>query len=249
MCSEYCECHNFCNMSMLKKSKRTYGQRWLCILSKRWYCGCAKFQYVVDSIFFTVELMHNILFKKIRMFVGYHQNNQTLYMRICLCILMPSSKILSICLWYSNYLQCADIGHCTLPYRQHLYWVTCLQDEFFQQGDMEKELKMSVSPLMDRSLPGPLNRENQIGFLDVIVLPLFTVLGCVPGGVTRKHIATACWTIQNMSSADFVYSDHCDVISGCSRGVPNHSCIKVIDKVFSVDTTVCMYCQHLPLNA
>mmetsp|Transcript_37070 Transcript_37070/g.71117 ORF Transcript_37070/g.71117 Transcript_37070/m.71117 type:complete len:435 (+) Transcript_37070:2870-4174(+) len=94
-------------------------------------------------------------------------------------------------------LKCADIGHCTLPYRQHLYWVTCLQNEFFQQGDMEKEMDINVSPLMDRDKPGPLHRENQIGFLDVIVLPLFTAFGDALDGLQpmrdQLNVISAFW--------------------------------------------------------
>lgn len=48
---------------------------------------------------------------------------------------------------------------------------------------------MSVSPLMDRNRPGPLNSKNQIGFLDVIVMPLFKAFGYVPKITIRQSFA------------------------------------------------------------
>merc|ERR1712190_218975 len=50
-------------------------------------------------------------------------------------------------------------------------WVRRLQEEFFQQGDKEKELQMSVSFLMDRDKPGV--SESQMGFFNFVVLPLY----------------------------------------------------------------------------
>lgn len=59
-------------------------------------------------------------------------------------------------------VQVADIGHCMLPRDQHKFWVGNLETEFFKQGDLEKEAKLSISPLMDRAKPGPSNGSNQV---------------------------------------------------------------------------------------
>mmetsp|Transcript_3441 Transcript_3441/g.4643 ORF Transcript_3441/g.4643 Transcript_3441/m.4643 type:complete len:233 (-) Transcript_3441:81-779(-) len=71
-------------------------------------------------------------------------------------------------------IKVADIGHTTLHHEEHLAWVQGLQEEFFLQGDMEREKKMGISPLCDRSRSrnGPASGENQIGFFDVICIPL-----------------------------------------------------------------------------
>jgi cAMP-specific phosphodiesterase 4 len=51
-------------------------------------------------------------------------------------------------------LKVADIGHCALPWDQHLLWLGRLEEEMFKQGDAEKDAGMPVSPLMDRDKPG-----------------------------------------------------------------------------------------------
>lgn len=65
----------------------------------------------------------------------------------------------------------ADLGHTTKPIDAHLQWVTRLQMEFFFQGDEEKRLGMPVSPLMDRTKPGPCCGHNQEGFFKFVVEP------------------------------------------------------------------------------
>lgn len=51
-------------------------------------------------------------------------------------------------------LKAADIGHLALPRALHCTWVERLQNEFFAQGDREREAGMSISPLMDRNKSG-----------------------------------------------------------------------------------------------
>lgn len=43
--------------------------------------------------------------------------------------------------------------------------------EFFRQGDKEKTIQLSVSPLMDRVKDGI--TKSQVGFFDIVALPLF----------------------------------------------------------------------------
>jgi cAMP-specific phosphodiesterase 4/calcium/calmodulin-dependent 3',5'-cyclic nucleotide phosphodiesterase len=68
-------------------------------------------------------------------------------------------------------MKCADLGHLSLNWSSHVRWVRRLQEEFFQQGDKEKELQMPVSFLMDRDKPGV--SESQMGFFNFVVLPLY----------------------------------------------------------------------------
>eukprot|EP00873_Tetraselmis_striata_P011763 jgi/Tetstr1/432027/TSEL_021501.t1 len=70
-------------------------------------------------------------------------------------------------------LKVADIGHCALPMSTHLAWAQRLEEEYFAQGDREKRAGWTISPLMDRRKPGPMDTRNQVGFFKVIVLPLF----------------------------------------------------------------------------
>jgi len=80
-------------------------------------------------------------------------------------------------------LKCADVGHVTLPQDLHTMWVQCLQEEFYRQGDFECTARMPISFLCDRNRPrnGPAFGENQLGFLDIICVPMYTSLvDCFP---------------------------------------------------------------------
>jgi len=69
-------------------------------------------------------------------------------------------------------LKCADIANPGKRFDQAKYWAQMVQEEFFSQGDMEKEKELSVSPFMDREKP-TLPR-MQINFIDFLVYPLFS---------------------------------------------------------------------------
>jgi len=71
-------------------------------------------------------------------------------------------------------LKCADVGHLTLKWSNHLLWVERLEEEFFAQGDKEKELSLEPSFLMDRQKPGV--TQTQVGFFDYVALPLYQTL-------------------------------------------------------------------------
>jgi len=69
-------------------------------------------------------------------------------------------------------IKIADVGHCMTPFDVHHRWSHHLEEEFFRQGDAEKALGVPISPLMDRSKTGVNYPSNQIGFLDVIIVPM-----------------------------------------------------------------------------
>jgi hypothetical protein len=72
-------------------------------------------------------------------------------------------------------LKCADLGHLSLCWTNHLRWVRLLEEEFFAQGDQEATCGMlEISFLMDRNKPGA--SDTQVGFFDFVVLPLFRAL-------------------------------------------------------------------------
>jgi hypothetical protein len=72
-------------------------------------------------------------------------------------------------------LKVADLGHLRAPQEIHRRWVAGLCDEFYAQGDAERDMGMPVMPLMCReraaAAPAAL-AESQVGFFDVIALPL-----------------------------------------------------------------------------
>ncbi|XP_068160697.1 dual specificity calcium/calmodulin-dependent 3',5'-cyclic nucleotide phosphodiesterase 1A [Antennarius striatus] len=71
-------------------------------------------------------------------------------------------------------LHTADISHPAKSWELHHRWTTSLLEEFFRQGDKEAELGLSFSPLCDRK--STMVAQSQIGFIDFIVEPTFTVL-------------------------------------------------------------------------
>ncbi|XP_042892134.1 LOW QUALITY PROTEIN: calcium/calmodulin-dependent 3',5'-cyclic nucleotide phosphodiesterase 1-like [Penaeus japonicus] len=72
-------------------------------------------------------------------------------------------------------LHCCDISHPSKPWHLHERWTTQLLEEFFRQGDKERELGLPYSPLCDRN--NTLVAESQIGFIDFIVDPSLGVCG------------------------------------------------------------------------
>uniref|UniRef100_H2U1G9 Phosphodiesterase n=1 Tax=Takifugu rubripes TaxID=31033 RepID=H2U1G9_TAKRU len=71
-------------------------------------------------------------------------------------------------------LHTADISHPAKNWDLHHHWTTSLLEEFFRQGDKEADLGLPFSPLCDRK--STMVAQSQIGFIDFIVVPTFTVL-------------------------------------------------------------------------
>uniref|UniRef100_UPI003AADE39A dual specificity calcium/calmodulin-dependent 3',5'-cyclic nucleotide phosphodiesterase 1A-like n=1 Tax=Centroberyx gerrardi TaxID=166262 RepID=UPI003AADE39A len=71
-------------------------------------------------------------------------------------------------------LHTADISHPAKHWDLHHRWTTSLLEEFFRQGDKEADLGLPFSPLCDRK--STMVAQSQIGFIDFIVEPTFTVL-------------------------------------------------------------------------
>jgi hypothetical protein len=71
-------------------------------------------------------------------------------------------------------IHAADISNPTKPLEIYKEWAQRCVDEFFKQGDLEKKLGMPISFNCDRNTVSL--SQSQLGFIDVIVSPLFTVL-------------------------------------------------------------------------
>lgn len=72
-------------------------------------------------------------------------------------------------------LKCADVSHPCKPLMTHLQWSGVIAEEFFQQGDLETELGMPISPLCDRGQTKDFPKQQQ-GFIDFVVSPAFRPL-------------------------------------------------------------------------
>ncbi|GIL46284.1 hypothetical protein Vafri_3299 [Volvox africanus] len=71
-------------------------------------------------------------------------------------------------------LKAADIGHLGEELEVHKRWLGVLEEEFFRQGDREREMGHSISPLFDRAKQGV--SKSQVGFYDFVALPLVHAL-------------------------------------------------------------------------
>eukprot|EP01138_Halocafeteria_seosinensis_P013208 gb/GECG01013490.1/.p1 GENE.gb/GECG01013490.1/~~gb/GECG01013490.1/.p1 ORF type:complete len:1331 (+),score=166.12 gb/GECG01013490.1/:1-3993(+) len=69
-------------------------------------------------------------------------------------------------------LKTADVGHAAKPTALHLKWSQRIVEEMFRQGDVESNMGMPVSPLMNRNRLDGLSK-SQVGFIDFICMPLF----------------------------------------------------------------------------
>ena len=68
-------------------------------------------------------------------------------------------------------VHCADLSNPTKPLNQYKEWVKLVFEEFFQQGDREKESGLVVSPNCDRNNVSI--EESQVAFIDYIVRPIW----------------------------------------------------------------------------
>ncbi|XP_050310606.1 cAMP-specific 3',5'-cyclic phosphodiesterase isoform X3 [Anthonomus grandis grandis] len=70
-----------------------------------------------------------------------------------------------------NLVHCADLSNPTKPLPLYRLWVERLMEEFFRQGDKEREANMDISPMCDRH--SATIEKSQVGFIDYIVHPLW----------------------------------------------------------------------------
>ncbi|XP_011054230.1 PREDICTED: cAMP-specific 3',5'-cyclic phosphodiesterase, isoform I isoform X10 [Acromyrmex echinatior] len=70
-----------------------------------------------------------------------------------------------------NLVHCADLSNPTKPLTLYRRWVSLLMEEFFLQGDREREQNMDISPMCDRH--SATIEKSQVGFIDYIVHPLW----------------------------------------------------------------------------
>lgn len=72
-----------------------------------------------------------------------------------------------------NLLHCADLSNPTKPLNLYKKWVDGIMEEFYQQGDKERDLGLDISPMCDRY--NSTVEKSQVGFFhSVLSLPLLT---------------------------------------------------------------------------
>ncbi|KAJ3213639.1 cAMP-specific 3',5'-cyclic phosphodiesterase 4D [Dinochytrium kinnereticum] len=94
-------------------------------------------------------------------------------------------------------IKCADLNNPTKSTESSKAWAYRVLEEFFDQGDRERQMGMTVSTFMDRNdtnIP-----KCQVGFIDILVMPLFLSWAeCIPTDYSKKcienlHINRAYW--------------------------------------------------------
>ncbi|TWW60551.1 cAMP-specific 3',5'-cyclic phosphodiesterase 4D [Takifugu flavidus] len=70
-----------------------------------------------------------------------------------------------------NMVHCADLSNPTKPLQLYRQWTDRIMEEFFSQGDRERERGMEISPMCDKHNASV--EKNQVGFIDYIVHPLW----------------------------------------------------------------------------
>ena len=72
-------------------------------------------------------------------------------------------------------LHCADVSNPVKDIKIYKKWVLAVMTEFYMQGDLERELKLPISPMFDRN--NPTVSKTQLGFIDFIIRPIYNVWG------------------------------------------------------------------------
>ncbi|KAJ7424879.1 cAMP-specific 3',5'-cyclic phosphodiesterase 4B [Willisornis vidua] len=70
-----------------------------------------------------------------------------------------------------NMVHCADLSNPTKSLELYRQWTDRIMEEFFQQGDKERERGMEISPMCDKHTASV--EKSQVGFIDYIVHPLW----------------------------------------------------------------------------
>ena len=84
-------------------------------------------------------------------------------------------------------IKAADIGHAAKSIELHQKWCELVIQEFYEQGDLEKQLKLPVSMYCDRETTEI--SKSQSGFIKNIVLPLFSTINMV---LLSQQIEVSC---------------------------------------------------------
>jgi hypothetical protein len=116
-----------------------------------------------------LELLAKMLAKPIPNSVGSDKESSKTYAELKAECVGLSSQILVFL------LHAADISNPTKPQKICVRWAHNALNEFFAQGEKEKELSLPVSPLCDKQTTK--TADSQIGFLQFVVRPAYVLLG------------------------------------------------------------------------
>ncbi|CAF0979474.1 unnamed protein product [Rotaria sp. Silwood1] len=70
-----------------------------------------------------------------------------------------------------NMIHCADLSNPTKPLDIYIKWTDRIMEEFWRQGDKERDLGLEISPMCDKRVASV--EKHQVGFIEFIVHPLW----------------------------------------------------------------------------
>jgi cAMP-specific phosphodiesterase len=88
-------------------------------------------------------------------------------------------------------LKAADISNVTKPFEVSRMWAISVTEEFYQQGDREKEQGVEVNPMFDRTQGGELAK-GQLGFINFIAKRFFTMI------TAESAVSGMKWCMNNL---------------------------------------------------
>jgi len=100
-------------------------------------------------------------------------------------------------------IKMADISNCGRPEHIYLKWTNKLFEEFFLQGDIERNLGNPVSPFMDRYVPSM--AKSQVAFMNYIVIPLFESIA--------EYLPDMHFTVDHCESNKNYWADNDDSVA------------------------------------
>ena len=72
----------------------------------------------------------------------------------CVCVCARVCVCVCVCAWMGQVLQslvhCADLSNPAKPLSLYRQWNDRIMQEFFRQGDLEREQGLDISPMCDR---------------------------------------------------------------------------------------------------
>ena len=75
-------------------------------------------------------------------------------------------------------IHCADLSNPAKPLRLYRKWTGRLIEEFFRQGDKERQLKIEISPMCDRESVAIEKSQASLTFIHTLHFVLFCFTKC-----------------------------------------------------------------------
>lgn len=90
---------------------------------------------------------------------------------------MHNWLILSVSQVLQNMVHCADLSNPTKPLQLYRQWTDRIMEEFFSQGDRERERGMEISPMCDKHNASV--EKSQVRQLRVVFLFIFIIINII----------------------------------------------------------------------